>query len=92
MVCHGSSARLEAEFPSARSRILKDNYGLCLISQGCGDLLSMVKTAKRFPSSWKVYRRLSPTIKSVHELGIVLDADRGNRWCNRWTSTTKRVN
>jgi len=32
------------------------------------------------------------TIKSVRELGIVPDSDRGSRWCNRWRSMTKGVN
>jgi len=54
-------------------------------------LLNMPKTTKKFPGSWKVYRRLSPSIRSVRELGIVLDADRDSRWYNRWKSITRDI-
>jgi len=50
----------------------------------------MYKTTKKFRGSWKVYKRLSPTIRSVRELGIVLDSDRDSRWCNRWISMNNR--
>ena len=76
-VCHCSFIRLEAEFLSASSRISRDNCGSYPRSQGCSDLLNMFGTAGRFPGSLKVYKTLSPTIRSIHELGVVLDADRG---------------
>jgi len=53
-------------------------------------LLNTPKTTKKFLGSWKVYKRLYPTIKSVCELGIVLDADRGSRWYSRWISRNNR--
>ena len=53
-------------------------------------MLNMSRTTKKFPGFWEVYRRLSPTIRSVRELGIVFDSDRGSRWCNRWISRNNR--
>ena len=75
-MCHYSPVRLEAEFLPASSRIPKDNCGLYLGSQDFSDSLNMLKTTERFPGSSKAYKKLSPTIWSVCELGIVLGTDR----------------
>jgi len=77
--CHFPLIGLETEFLSAHSRISESNYGLYPRSQGRSDLLNISKTTRRFPSSWRAYRRLSLIIWSVRELGTVLDADRGSR-------------
>ena len=84
--------KLEAEFFAASSRISKDNCGFYPRSRGCSDSLNMPKTMEKFPGSSRVYKKLSPTIWSVCELGIVLGTDRNGRWYNRWKSTAKGIN
>lgn len=78
-----------AEFLPVGSRILKHNCGLCSRSQGRGDLLTMSKTAKRFPGSSKIYKKLSPTTRLVHDLAVVLGVNQDSRWSNKWRSTSK---
>ena len=68
-----------------------DNSGLCLRSQGYSDLRTMFETAKRSPGFSKIYKRLSPTTRFVHDLGTISDVDKASRWCNKLRSTSKGV-
>jgi hypothetical protein len=76
----------------ASSRMLKDNFSLCPRSQGYSDLRTTFETAKRSPGFSKIYKRLSPTTRFVHDLGTIFDVfDKGSRWCNKLRSTSKGV-
>ena len=68
-----------AELLPAGSRVSKWNYGPCPTLWNCGDLPTVAKTTKRLPGSSKIYKRLSSTIRFVHDPGTVLDADENNR-------------
>ena len=89
-MCKLSPLGLDAYTFLANSRISKNNCGrwgsLCFCESSI-----MLKTEKTSTDSWKTYERPSTTTWFVHDHDILLYVYRGDRWCNKWRSTTKDV-
>ena len=69
-------ARPEPFIIIAYSRISEKNCNLYPRSQVSDDSPTTFKTTQMFQGSSKIYKSPSPTIRFVHDLCIVLDADK----------------
>ena len=72
--------RLCADFSPANSRESRGRCGRCPRS---GDSPTMFEMTEMYPTCLRIYKRLSLTTRSVHDLGTVLGVDRDHRWHNK---------